>query len=77
MFIYLNKHCFNGLYRVNSKGLFNVPFNQKKSGLSYSKDNLEEISKYLKKVNIQNKDFEEIYKRRIFQGRTYKISQFV
>lgn len=62
MFIYLNKHCFNGLYRVNSKGLFNVPFNQKKSGLSYSKDNLNEISNYLKKVNIQNKDFEEICK---------------
>lgn len=58
MFIYLNKHCFNGLYRVNSKGLFNVPFNQKKSGKSYSRENLEEVSRYLKNVNIKCQDFE-------------------
>lgn len=60
MFIYLNKHCFNGLYRVNSKGLFNVPFNQKKKGKSYNKENLIEISKYLQNVNIQCQDFESV-----------------
>lgn len=59
MFIYLNKHCFNGLYRVNSKGLFNVPFNQKKSGKSFDKDNLLEISKYLSEQNILCQDFEK------------------
>ena len=57
MFIYLNKHCFNGLYRVNSKGLFNVPFNQKKSGKSFDKNNLLEIAKYLQGKNIYCQDF--------------------
>lgn len=58
-FIYLNKHCFNGLYRVNSKGLFNVPFNNKKTGKSYDKENLLEISSYLKNVNMLCQDFEK------------------
>lgn len=60
LFIYLNKHCFNGLYRVNSKGLFNVPFNGKKSGKSFDPFNLREVSQYLKHVNINNGDFADI-----------------
>ena len=51
-FIYINKHAFNGLYRVNSNGLYNVPFNTKKSGKSFEKDNILEVSEYLKNVNI-------------------------
>ncbi len=40
LFVYLNKHCFNRLYRVNSHGLFNVLFNNKNNGSSYDKENI-------------------------------------
>lgn len=59
LFIYLNKTCFNGLYRVNSKGLFNVPFNNKKNVVLYDKENMEKLSNYFKKVEIVVSDFEK------------------
>lgn len=59
LFIYLNKRCFNGLYRVNRDGLFNVPYNNKKSVKSFEEDNLERMSRFLRSVNITNLDFEE------------------
>ena len=62
LFMYLNKTCFNGLYRVNSKGLFNVPFNNRKTLNIYSKENLDDIAKYLSNVEILNCDFEETCK---------------
>lgn len=59
-FIYLNKTCWNGLYRVNSKGDFNVPFGKMKSNFIYSEDHLIECSKKLKRNNvIINGDFEK------------------
>ena len=62
LFLYLNKTCFNGLYRVNSKGLFNVPFNGKEKLHIYEAENLDMISKYLENVSILNADFEETCK---------------
>lgn len=62
LFMYLNKTCFNGLYRVNSKGLFNVPFNGKEKLHIYEAENLDMISKYLENVLILNTDFEETCK---------------
>ncbi len=52
LFIFLNKTCFNGLYRVNAKGLFNVPFNNAKNPLLCDEDNLRECSKLLQTVQM-------------------------
>ena len=52
LMIWINKHCFNGLYRVNSKGLFNVPYNNKVNGKSINEGNVRAISEYLQQANI-------------------------
>lgn len=62
LFIYLNKTCFNGLYRVNSKGMFNVPFNNREKINLYDDSNLDDIAEYLSHVVILNEDFEETCK---------------
>ena len=56
LFVFLNKHCFNGLYRVNGKGLFNVPYNNSRRN-SCSTDTIMAVSDYLKNVEIMNGDF--------------------
>ena len=56
-FIYLNKHCFNGLYRVNKKGEFNVPFNGKLTGGSFDAGHLREVSKQIQNVHFLHNDF--------------------
>ena len=60
LMIWLNKHCFNGLYRVNKKGLFNVPWNRREKGNSFDESNLQAIGKYLRDndILIRNEDFE-------------------
>lgn len=59
--LWINKHCFNGLYRTNKKGLFNVPYNNSQRIKSFSEDNIRRISEYLKTSGIKMicGDFEE------------------
>ena len=62
--IYLNKACFNGLYRVNSKGEFNVPFNKKTKINTYDSQNMILAYVYFQANNIKmlSVDFEEAVK---------------
>ena len=59
LFIFLNRTCFNGLYRVNSKGEFNVPHGKYANPRICDADNLRECSKVLQKVEILCGDFSE------------------
>ena len=59
-FIYLNRTCFNGMYRVNSKGEFNVPFGNYKNPRIIDENNLLNCSELLKKTEIKCADFSEI-----------------
>lgn len=59
LFVFINKTCFNGLYRTNSEGKYNVPFGQKKHLNSLSKGILE-VSKSLQRVKLMNIDFNEV-----------------
>lgn len=61
-FIYLNRTCFNGLYRVNLKGQFNVPIGSKDNVILRT-DNFEKIAKCLSKAEILHSDFEAIVDR--------------
>ncbi len=60
--IFLNKTCFNGLFRLNLKGEFNTPFGDYKNPKIYDPENLKNVSTTLQNVKIEQKDFCEISK---------------
>jgi DNA adenine methylase len=62
--LFLNKTCFNGLYRVNSKGKFNVPMGRYTNPNIVNSENLTIASKFLQseKIKISCRDFESILK---------------
>ncbi len=55
--IFLNKTCYNGLYRVNNKGQFNVPFGRYKKPTICDEENLREVNVALQKAQLKSKDF--------------------
>lgn len=59
LMIFLNKTCFNGLFRVNKKGLFNVPMGAYKNPLICDKKNLQAVSEKLQNVKIVCGDYRE------------------
>ena len=69
LFIFLNKTCFNGLYRVNRNGMFNVPMGAYKSPCICDEENLKNISSALENVKIVCGDYrksEEFIDRNTF-----------
>ena len=62
LFIYLNRTCFNGLYRENSNGKFNVPIGSYKNPTICDSQNLLKVHKNLQNVNIGCHGYEQIIK---------------
>ena len=61
-FIYLNRFCFNGLYRTNRVGKFNVPYGGSKTGATPSQEELKAASRLLSRVMLKCADFETTLK---------------
>lgn len=62
-FIFLNRTCFNGMYRVNSKGGFNVPYGKYTNPLICDVDNLKKVNKALQGIEIEHQDYKEVLKK--------------
>lgn len=60
-FIFLNRTCFNGLYRVNKSGAFNVPFGRYINPKICDAETIREDSKLLQRVTVMNSDFENTF----------------
>lgn len=66
--IYLNRTCFNGLYRVNRKGVFNVPFGNYRNPSICDEKNLRAAAEVLKKAEIVCCDFSEVLGKMVRKG---------
>ena len=74
LFVFINKHCFNGLYRVNGKGLFNVPYNNSRRA-SVDEEVIMATSKYLQGVTfyqVNHHQAQRLYEAAISQAEITK-----
>lgn len=61
--IFLNRTCYNGLYRLNNKGQFNAPFGNYKNPLIVDPENMREASRALQHVELHSSDFAAVLER--------------
>ncbi|NTV64493.1 MAG: DNA adenine methylase [Oscillochloris sp.] len=61
--IFLNRTCYNGLYRLNNKGKFNAPFGYYKNPLIVDEENMYEVSRALQDVELREGDFADVLTR--------------
>ncbi|MCQ8104372.1 Dam family site-specific DNA-(adenine-N6)-methyltransferase [Methylomonas sp. SURF-2] len=61
-FVYLNRHCFNGVYRTNKSGVFNVPRGTK-AGVIPTKEHFQEFATIMRKASLRSVDFEKTLKQ--------------
>ncbi|MDQ8732442.1 Dam family site-specific DNA-(adenine-N6)-methyltransferase [Bradyrhizobium sp. LHD-71] len=67
-FLYLNRNCFNGIYRTNNKGEFNVPFSGSRVAKYQSEANFIAAIKVLNKAVLQCRDFENVCSKQVRRG---------
>ncbi|MDD0968072.1 MULTISPECIES: DNA adenine methylase [Pseudomonas] len=69
-FFYLNRHCFNGVYRTNQKGMFNVPYGSKLSSVP-SACEVMDFSRFIKNATFEKSDFERVINKAGFNDFIY------
>jgi DNA adenine methylase len=62
-FLYLNRNCFNGLYRTNQKGEFNVPYAPSKTGQMPDRSRIRAVASSLARTQLYCGDFEQVVRR--------------
>jgi DNA adenine methylase len=59
-FLFLNRLCFNGIYRTNRQGRFNVPYAHPKSKVKFEWDAIFQMAELLDRASLRNEDFETV-----------------
>lgn len=73
MFLFLNRYCFNGIYRVNSRGYFNVPWGGERAAAPLSENELVRASEALSNAEFICADFESLVENNIREGALFYL----
>ena len=67
-FLYLNRNCFNGIYRTNQQGVFNVPYGGARTGGIPQYERFKSASKLLRNADLESKDFSDLVNQYVRNG---------